>query len=116
MNTVAGRPTRRQRKPAAPKPLTWEWLMRPVRGRGYLRINDTLYQVTEQESEYESGWGGRLWDLEKPDGTTYRLVIDRDDTLTCDCPDAVYREHEHTCKHGLCVREAYLALEMEQAR
>jgi hypothetical protein len=75
-----------------------------------------MYQVTEHQFEHENGYGGRLWDLMKPDGTTYRIVLDRDDELTCDCPDAVYRGHEHCCKHCTAVREAYQWLEAQEAR
>jgi hypothetical protein len=89
----------------------WSWLQEPRNGRGYLRIGGTLYQVTEQEFEHESGWGGWLADLMKPDGTTYRIVLDRDGDLTCDCPDAVYRDREHCCKHARAVREAFDALD-----
>jgi hypothetical protein len=80
-------------------------------GRGYLQTNGTLYQVTEQEFEHENGFGGRLWDLQKPSGTTYRPVNDRDGDLSCDCPDAVDRHHELCCKHVVRLGEAYRRLE-----
>jgi hypothetical protein len=75
-----------------------------------------MYQVDEHDFEHESGWGGRLWDLTKADGTTYRVVLDREDVLTCDCPDAVYRNREHCCKHAVCLRAAYEWLEGQQRR
>jgi hypothetical protein len=91
--------------PAAqlPRPVTFEWL-----GRGFLRLNDAVYRVSEQQFEYENGMGGRLWDLRKPDGTTYRITLNADGDLACDCPDAIYRGREHCCKHVRGLRAALL--------
>jgi hypothetical protein len=119
-STISARPSPRQpQQPPAPKPAEarWGWGQRPRAGRGYLQINSVMYQVDEHEFEHESGWDGRLWDLTKADGTTYRVVLDREDVLTCDCPDATYRPHrEHCCKHCTALREAYQWLEDQQAR
>jgi hypothetical protein len=69
----------------------WAWLIRPGADLvGYLAINGTAYQVSEQQFDHD-GYADRLWDLRKSDGTTYRLCRDRDQDLTCDCPDATYR-------------------------
>lgn len=98
-------------RPAArpePKPVPmpeWSWLLRPTNGRGYLVIAQTTYQVTEQQFEFHNGMGGRLWDLMKSDGTTYRITLNHDDDLVCDCPDSTYRNH--TCKHALALQAAF---------
>jgi hypothetical protein len=73
-----------------------------------------MYMVSEFQAEHEGGWGFAFWDLMKPDGTTYRIVCDRDGNLSCDCPDATYRER--TCKHATALREAYQWLEDQQRR
>jgi hypothetical protein len=82
--------------PAAAEP-EWHWLIRPHFGRGYLEINETVYQLTEVQFEYENGMAGRLWQVAKSDGTVYQLTSDRDGELSCDCPDATYRQR--ACKH-----------------
>ncbi len=104
-------PATSQRKPAA-KPLSWSWLLRPQAGAGYLEINGTLYHVAEQQFEYDRGMAGRLWDVRKPDGTTYRVCENAEGELACDCPDATFRTRR--CKHATAVREAYAALEAEE--
>jgi hypothetical protein len=89
----------------------WSWLVRPGAGLvGFLRINDTLYRVSEQQFTYDNGLAGRLWDLTKSDGTNYRLTETAEGELACDCQDALYRQHEHTCKHCTSLRAAYLKL------
>jgi len=93
--------------PAAPP--SWEWLLTPDNGQGFLEINGTLYKVTEFGFTYDNGAGGRLWKLRKADGTEYQLTQTADADLACDCPDATYRGRE--CKHVLAVREAYAALD-----
>jgi hypothetical protein len=95
--------------PVAPPPPVampeWHWLLEPSHGRGYLSINGTIYQTTEIGFTFDNGQGGRLWDLTKADGTTYRLCADHDADLTCDCPDATYRER--TCKHVLALQAGF---------
>jgi hypothetical protein len=100
-------------RPPAARPLTWYWLLRPqVDLVGYLAINGAAYQVREQQFEYETGMAGRLWDLRKPDGTTYRLTLNHDGDLACDCPDATYRGR--ACKHVHAVQAAYEQLDREE--
>ena len=82
-----------------PAPVSFKWHVRPSSGPGLLEINGTLYLVTEQQFEHENAVGGRLWDLKKADGITYRLALNADADLACDCPHAVYRHAETTCKH-----------------
>jgi hypothetical protein len=92
--------------------LDWAWLLRPgVDLVGYLAINGVAYQVREEQFDHD-GMADRLWDLRKPDGTTYRLCRDRDADLTCDCPDATYRGR--ACKHVHAVQAAYAQLGREQ--
>jgi YD repeat-containing protein len=87
----------------------WAWVIPPAADLvGYLDIRGTIYRVSEQQFEYDSGLAGRLWDVRKPDGTTYRVTLDADGALACDCPDATYRERE--CKHCRHVRDAYAEL------
>jgi hypothetical protein len=95
-------------KPTAPAPVVrpmpeWSWLVRPRAGVGYLTIAGTIYQTTETQFEHDNGMASMLWDLRKPDGTTYRICLDAEDRLCCDCPNAIYRERECSCKHALCL-------------
>jgi hypothetical protein len=60
------------------------------------------------------GHAGRLWDLTKSDGTVYRLTLDADGDLDCDCPDAVYRGSRipgQVCKYGQALTAAYSDLD-----
>ena len=68
--------------PAAPP--SWEWLLTPDNGQGFLEINGTLYKVTEFGFTYDNGAGGRLWKLRKADGTEYQLTQTADADLACD--------------------------------
>jgi hypothetical protein len=109
---VDGHGSKRNAKRHIEKPQdTCQWLMRPKNGKGFLAINGTVYYISEREFTYENGWAGRLWLLRKPDGKTYQLTLDRDDNLTCDCPDATYRHDGTSCKHIRSVRAAYEWLE-----
>jgi hypothetical protein len=101
-------------QPAEVRPAAdWAWLIPPANGVGYLAVNGNAYHVTEQQFEYESGQGGRLWRVRKPDGTEYQLTLNADGDLQCDCPDATYRCR--ACKHVHAIRAAYAELDRREA-
>ncbi len=103
------------RRPAATAFPAWEWLMQPVNGQAFLALAGTAYLVAEAQFDHSNGQGGRLWELRKADGTTYRLAVDVEGELACDCPDALYRHREHTCKHATCLRAALADLDRRAA-
>jgi hypothetical protein len=96
-------------RPAVPD---WRWVITPGADLvGYLDIRGTIYRGREQQFEYENGMAGRLWDVRKPDGTTYRLTLNAEGELACDCPDATYRRDGHGCKHCTSIQAAYAELD-----
>jgi hypothetical protein len=44
--------------------------------------------------------------LKKVTGEEWQLSPNADGELLCDCPDAVYRQHETTCKHAVAMKDA----------
>jgi hypothetical protein len=110
--TIApARKARQLKRPAIPKqpepeaPL-YQWVMKPANGVGFIVIRGTLYRLQEVQYDEADGTPRTLVKLRKADGSEYQITPTADGPA-CDCPDAIYRSHEHTCKHVQAVRAAY---------
>jgi hypothetical protein len=96
---------------AAARP--YQWLMPPRGGWGLLQIGETVYAVHECHFDDPDGRTCFCVRLRRQAGLIeYRLCLNRDNELACDCPDATYRDRE--CKHVHAVRDGYAQLDRER--
>jgi hypothetical protein len=100
-----------QSPPATPQPFKWLWA--PRQGFGVLQIGQSVYVVHECHFDDDNGRQCFCVRLRRHGAEyEYQICQTRDNDLTCDCADSVYRQRE--CKHVAAVRDAYAQLDRQQ--
>jgi hypothetical protein len=98
-------------KPEAP---LFAWVLPPVQGWGLLQVRGTIYRLREVHYDESDGTPRMLVRLLRAGAEQeYQLARNTDGHLACDCADAIYRQHETTCKHVTAVTAAYAELDRQ---
>src|SRR5262245_55176841 len=101
--------------PAAATPQPFRWLMKPQAGWGMLQIGERTYAVHESHFDDDNGRQCFCVRLKRQGAELEcQLCQNRDGDLACDCPNAIYRQRETSCKHVHAVRDAYAQLDRDR--